>query len=85
MLWLVASRSLTLSLLLECPAGGLQCRIAPQELDCQRLAIGEHAVLHLIQAVPPAPLPSDCLIAYDLLIHTCSTQQCIADLSPHLL
>ena len=84
-LWRGASRSPPLSLLLESPAGGLQCRIAPQELDCQRLAIGEHAVLHLIQAVPPAPLPSDCLIAYDLLIHTGSTQQGIADWAPHLL
>ena len=84
-LWLVASRSLTLSLLLESPAGKLQCHIPPQQLDCQRLAIGEHAVLHLIQAVPPAPLPSDCLIAYDLLIHTGSTQQGIADWAPHLL
>ncbi|WP_312965049.1 alkaline phosphatase family protein [Stutzerimonas kunmingensis] len=83
--WLVGSRPLELSLILESPAGGLQKSVSLDELSCQRLPIGKHAVLHLIEFVPDAPLPTDCLIEYDLRIHDGAGEQGIADWAPHLL
>jgi len=83
--WLVGSRPLELSLILESPAGGLQKSVSLDELSCQRLPIGKHAVLHLIEFVPDAPLPTDCLIEYDLRIHDGAGEQGIAGWAPHLL
>jgi len=83
--WLVGSRPLELSLILESPAGGLQKFVSLDELSCQRLPIGEHAVLHLIHLMPDPPLPTDCLIEYDLRIHDGAVEQGIADWAPHLL
>ncbi|WP_423836125.1 alkaline phosphatase family protein [Stutzerimonas stutzeri] len=83
--WLVGSRPLELSLVLESADAGLQRRLAPAELNCLQLAIGEHAVLHLIDVVPDEALPTDCLIEYDLRIHAGATEQGIADWAPHLL
>lgn len=78
-LWLVASRPLTLTLELDWPGGSLR-----QTLDaphCQCLPVGRHAWLHLIDLPLAEALPADTLIDYDL----CSDGQRLADLAPHLL
>ena len=66
-LWLVASRPLQLTLRLahgEQPASD-----QPLGDDaCQRLVVGEHAVIHLIDLHLDTPLPQDTRIDYDLLI-----------------
>lgn len=67
--WLIASRVLELSLVLESPQAGQQRRIRLEGEACQRLRLGHHAVLHLIRFTPDAALPGDCLIEYDLLLH----------------
>ena len=83
--WVVGSRPLELSLWLENAAVGLQRHVALREPNCQQVRIGEHAVLHLIEYVPDTPLPTDCLIEYDLRIHDDAAEQGIADWAPHLL
>jgi len=83
--WLVGSRPLTLSLVLASEAHQLQRSIRLDGPACQRLAIGRDVVLHLIDVVLDAPLPTDCLIEYDLRIHDGAVEQGIADWAPHLL
>jgi len=83
--WLIASRVLELSLILESPQAGQQRRIRLEGEACQRLRLGHHAVLHLIRFTPDAALPGDCLIEYDLLLHEDEQQRGIADWAPHLL
>lgn len=79
--WLVATRPLELSLLLEAPG---QRQLMPlDETRCQQLRFGQHAVLHLIDVALDEPLPHDCLIDYDLRIE--GAGQGIADWAPHLL
>ncbi|SDI74074.1 hypothetical protein SAMN05216588_12365 [Pseudomonas flavescens] len=80
-LWLVGSRALQLTL-----------RLAPSEQTardyplgddaCQRLVIGEHAVIHLIDLRLDNPLPQDERIDYDLLV---DGRLGIADWAAHLL
>jgi len=80
-LWLVASRPLQLTLRLA--PGDRAERDHPLDDDaCQRLAVGERAVIHLIDLHLDTPLPQDELIAYDLLV---DGQQGIADWAAHLL
>lgn len=81
--WLVATRPLDLSLLLE--AAGQRQVLPLDETCCQHLRIGEHAVLHLLDVALDEPLPLDCLIDYDLLIGDGEAGQGIADWAPHLL
>ena len=83
--WLVGSRPLQLTLLLESAPAGLHLRIPLDERACQHLNIGTHAVLHLIEVLPDAPLPCDCLIEYDLRIHEGAAERGIADWAAHLL
>ncbi|SFE31993.1 hypothetical protein SAMN05216372_11558 [Pseudomonas straminea] len=80
-LWLVASRPLQLTLRLahgEQPASDQ----ALGDDACQRLMVGEHAVIHLIDLHLDTPLPQDTRIDYDLLI---DGTQGIAEWAAHLL
>ncbi len=86
MFWLVASRPLALALVLQGGADA-QPRVIPlDETNCQRLPIGRDALLHLVDVTLDEPLPSDCLIEYDLRISGEGlAEQGIADWAPHLL
>ncbi|TBU96912.1 alkaline phosphatase family protein [Phytopseudomonas dryadis] len=75
-LWLVATRELSLTLRL----GDNEHRLGDD--SCQRLTIGRHAVMHLIDLRLDTPLPQDERIDYDLLI---DGARGIADWAPHLL
>ena len=83
-LWLVASRPLQLSLVVESAAHGLQLVVPLEGETCQQLSFGRDAVLHLIDVPLQESLPVDCLIEYDLRIDGQSGQG-IADWAPHLL
>lgn len=83
-LWLVGSRALQLSLLVESAAHELRLVVPLEGATCQQLPFGRDAVLHLIDVALDEPLPTDCLIEYDLLIGG-EEQQGIADWAPHLL
>ena len=83
-LWLVASRALQLSLVVASEAHQLRRVVALDGATCQRLPFGREAVLHLIDVALDEPLPSDCLIEYDLCIGG-EGGQGIADWAPHLL
>lgn len=87
-LWLVGSRALELHLRLawDDPRHG-RCEL-DLPLDarrCQRLAVGRHAWLHLIDVTLDEVLPADACIHYDLLIEEAGRRQAIADWAPHLL
>ncbi len=84
--WLVASRPLALALVLQGGADA-QPRVIPlDETKCQRLPIGRDALLHLVDVTLDEPLPSDCVIEYDLRISGEGlAEQGIADWAPHLL
>ncbi len=83
--WLVGSRPLTLSLLLESTANGAQ-HIALDETHCQHVRIGREAVLHLIDVALTHPLPTDSRVEYDLLVHEAGqAERGMADWAPHLL
>ncbi|WP_313101545.1 alkaline phosphatase D family protein [Stutzerimonas nitrititolerans] len=84
--WLVASRPLALALVLQGGAHA-QPRVIPlDETNCQRLPIGRDALLHLVDVTLDEPLPSDCVIEYDLRISGEGlAEQGIADWAPHLL
>lgn len=83
-LWLVGSRALELSLIVESKAHELR-RVVPLDGTlCQQLPFGHDAVLHLIDVPLDEPLPTDCLIEYDLRIGGQGGQG-IADWAPHLL
>ncbi len=84
--WLVASRPLALALVLQGGADA-QPRVIPlDETKCQRLPIGRDALLYLLDVTLDEPLPSDCLIEYDLRISGEGlAEQGIADWAPHLL
>lgn len=83
-LWLVASRPLRLSLLIESKAHDLRLALPLDGAGCQQLAFGRDAVLHLIEVSLDEPLPTDCLIEYDLRIGG-EDGQGIAHWAPHLL
>ena len=80
-LWLVGSRDLQLTLRLA-PAGQASRDYPLGDDACQRLMIGKHAVIHLIDLHLDAPLPQDELIAYDLLV---DDHHGIAEWATHLL
>ncbi|WP_367254505.1 alkaline phosphatase D family protein [Pseudomonas sp. stari2] len=77
-MWLVGSRTLSLTLRLhgvgDIPLDGKTCTVIPA---------GKHAHIHLIDVVLETPLPCDTLIEYDLMIGQGATG--IADWAPHLL
>lgn len=80
-LWLVGSRDLQLTLRLA-PAGQASRDYPLGDDACQRLMIGKHAVIHLIDLHLDTPLPQDELIAYDLLV---DGHHGIAEWATHLL
>ncbi|MBC3957766.1 alkaline phosphatase D family protein [Pseudomonas triticifolii] len=84
-LWLVGSRPLPLTLRLRV-VGHADAAFADYPLDdqqCQVIAIGQRAFIHLIDVHLDRELPRDCLIDYDLRID--DEQTGIADWAPHLL
>lgn len=82
-LWLVASRALDLQLWLR--ADGEEPRTQSLEAHCQRLPLGHHAVLHLIDLPLEQALPQDVRITYDLQIVEDQGTRGMADWAPHLL
>ncbi|MHC2148079.1 alkaline phosphatase D family protein [Pseudomonas sp. 210_17 TE3656] len=76
--WLVGSQVLHPTLSLNCPG------ITP-DLDCQVIAIGRQAFVHLIDIRLDSPLPCDVQIDYDLILQTLYGAQGIAQWAPHLL
>ncbi|HBZ94735.1 alkaline phosphatase family protein [Pseudomonas sp. UBA7530] len=82
-LWLVASRALDLQLWLQ--ADGEQPRTLSLDAHCQRLPLGRHAVLHLIDLPLEQALRQDVRIAYDLQIVADQGTRGMADWAPHLL
>ncbi|SUD62189.1 isoleucyl-tRNA synthetase [Ectopseudomonas oleovorans] len=82
-LWLVASRELSLQLWLQ-PEGQAQQTHALDE-HCQQLPLGRHAVLHLIDLPLEQALPQDQRIAYDLQIIDSAGAKGMRDWAPHLL
>ena len=82
-LWLVASRELSLQLWLQ-PEGETPRSLLLDE-HCQRLPLGRHAVLHLIDRPLEQTLPQDVRIAYDLQIVDEGGARSMADWAPHLL
>ena len=87
-LWLVGTRALDtrLQLAWDDPQRGLvELDLPLDDSRCQRLAIGRHACLHLIDVVLDEPLPVDTFIHYDLHIEEGNRTLAIADWAPHLL
>ncbi|UII70640.1 alkaline phosphatase family protein [Pseudomonas sp. HN11] len=79
-IWLVGSRTLTLSLRLQLPQAETQdIRIGAEH--CQTVPVGRHAFIHLIDIRLPQPLPQNVVIGYDLRVDDIG----IADWAPHLL
>lgn len=66
LMWLVTSRPVELTLLLE-PAGQPPQRFALNAHSCRSIAVGRHAFIQLIDFAAPQALPTDALISYDLL------------------
>ena len=77
-LWLVASRELTLILKLQLPQRTPNIAL---EAHCQVVPVGAHAFIHLIDVPLAERLPEDVSIGFDLLIDDCG----IAQWAPHLL
>ncbi|WP_422416733.1 alkaline phosphatase D family protein [Pseudomonas sp. GZD-222] len=76
--WLVGSQALQPTLSLSCPD------ITPT-IDCQVIAIGRQAFVHLIDIHLDNALPCDVHIDYDLILQTADGVQGIAEWAPHLL
>ena len=87
-IWLVGSRPLDLHLLLH-PAGHPPRRLTLDERRLQRLPLGRHAWLHLIDVALDTPLPQGVRIDYDLKITPEGGDRKggsgIAEWAPHLL
>ena len=82
-LWLAGSRILKLTLKLRI-AGEVEFTHYPLEADqCQAIAVGRHAVVHLVDVKLDDELPHDTQIDYDLLIE--DEPGGIAEWAPHLL
>ncbi|WP_280547471.1 MULTISPECIES: alkaline phosphatase D family protein [unclassified Halomonas] len=87
-IWLVGSRPLELGLMLH-PAGHPPRRLTLNARRLQRLPLGRHAWLHLIDVPLDTPLPRGVRIDYDLTIASNESdgggERGIADWAPHLL
>ncbi|SHF24456.1 hypothetical protein SAMN02745148_02156 [Modicisalibacter ilicicola DSM 19980] len=84
-LWLVASRPLSLRLTLH-PATAADVSIALDDSQCRCLALGRHAHAHLVDVTLATPLPQDEAIGYDLRAGQPEGGETgIADWAPHLL
>ncbi|QFT24480.1 hypothetical protein FIV02_23215 [Pseudomonas sp. THAF187a] len=82
-LWLVASRELSLQLWLH--PDGEEPRTLALDAHCQQLPLGRHAVLHLLDVPLERALPQDVRIAYDLQIIAADGTRGMADWAAHLL
>ncbi|MGC3874566.1 alkaline phosphatase family protein [Halomonas sp. GXIMD04776] len=84
-LWLMATRPLTLSLVLH--PDRLDSRsITLDETLCRCVPVGRHAYVHLIEVTLETALPQDVAIGYDLRItQPGGGDTGIADWAPHLL
>ncbi|KEZ67436.1 isoleucyl-tRNA synthetase, partial [Pseudomonas syringae pv. syringae FF5] len=85
-LWLVGSRPLRLTMRLrhaatDDPTAGFNDYVL-DDSQCQVIAIGRHAFIHLIDLQLDAELPRDTWIDYDLLV---DGEGGIAEWAPHLL
>ena len=78
-LWLMGSRELVLTLTLH--IAGQTRSIVLDQGQCQTVAVGRDAVIHLIDVPLDDALPQDEVIGYDLLIDSLG----IAEWAPHLL
>ncbi|MCL7939916.1 alkaline phosphatase family protein [Halomonas sp. ATCH28] len=87
-IWLVGSRPLELGLMLH-PAGHPPRRLTLNARRVQRLPLGRHAWLHLIDVALDTPLPRGVRIDYDLKLAPDGSdgggERGIADWAPHLL
>ncbi|WP_282397966.1 alkaline phosphatase D family protein [Pseudomonas sp. PS01298] len=78
-LWLMGTRELVLTLTLH--IAGQTRSIVLDQGQCQTVAVGHDAVIHLIDVPLDDALPQDEVIGYDLLIDSLG----IAEWAPHLL
>ena len=74
-IWLVGSQPLDPRFILDCP--GIQASV-----DCQVIAMGTHAFVHLLDVHFDTPLPCNVAIEYDLQLRT---GEGLAAWAPHLL
>ncbi|NYS60493.1 alkaline phosphatase family protein [Vreelandella salicampi] len=82
-MWLVASRRVSLTLTLTPPEGEAQRHRLDAASQC--LPLGEHAYVYLIDLPLSQPLPMDTPIPYDVLLTQANgTQQGIAEWAPWL-
>ena len=87
-LWLVGARPLDARLQLawdDPQRGPVELDLPLDEPRCQRLAVGRHASLHLIDVMLDEPLPVDTFIHHDLHIEEGGATLAITDWAPHLL
>ncbi|SEM16186.1 alkaline phosphatase D family protein [Halomonas daqiaonensis] len=83
-IWLVGSQPLELGMMLH-PTGHPPRRLTLNERRLQRLPLGQHAWLHLIDVALDTPLPRGVRIDYDLKITNDGGDSSIADWAPHVL
>jgi len=81
-LWLVASRPLHATFELYRLGVQIGCKVVNDRENC--VQIGERAFIHLIDYHPEQPLPTDCLLEYDLRIADEDGEQGLVDLLPQL-
>jgi hypothetical protein len=81
-LWLMASRPLTLTLRLQIANDDAAREYSLDRQQCQVIAAGRYAFIHLIDITLDDALPCDVNIAYDVLINGGAG---IAEWAPHLL
>ncbi|MCD5996918.1 alkaline phosphatase family protein [Pseudomonas sp. CDFA 602] len=85
-LWLIGSRPLELTVRLRPAAGDTTGTFTDYPLDtqqCQVIAVGRDAFVHLIDLKLDEELPRDTLIEYDLRVD--GDQSSIAEWAPHML
>ncbi|SPJ33868.1 hypothetical protein [Kushneria phyllosphaerae] len=82
-LWLVASKALALTLVLE-RSGKRSVRLPLDHQQCHQLRIGEHAVVHMIDVALCPTLDEGEIFHYDLLIESEGQYRGIADWAPQL-
>ncbi|ERO64004.1 hypothetical protein P308_26205 [Pseudomonas piscis] len=84
-LWLVGSQPLSLTLQLQAEGAAVQ-ELTLDEHQCQVVAVGRDAYIHLIDVSLDAALPEDVPVAYDLLLSDAQHGlQGMAAWAPHLL
>ncbi|MFC0337062.1 alkaline phosphatase family protein [Kushneria avicenniae] len=82
-LWLVASKALTLTLVLE-RQGERSAHLPLDEQQCRRLSIGTHAVVHMIDVAIRPAFDEGEVLSYDLLIEAQGASTGMAEWAPQL-